>query len=61
MDYEQATAMLQHVNSYEMSLLKRTLERNYFDKLVHNYQNYFNRNITWKSIVEEIFNAIEKK
>jgi hypothetical protein len=61
MDYEQATAMLQHVNSYEMSVLKRTLERNYFDKLVHNYQNFFNRNITWKSIVEEIFNAIEKK
>lgn len=61
MDYEQAVEMLTHIKAYNIATLKRTIEKNYFDKLVYNYQNFFNRQITWTNIVEEIFNAIKRK
>ena len=60
MDYSQAVHMLDHIDQYDLDKLKRTIEKNYFDKLVHNYQNFFNRRVTWTGIVEEIFNAIKR-
>jgi hypothetical protein len=59
-DYNSAVKMLTHVKSYELNRLKKIVEKNYFDKLVHNQRNFFTRKVTWTSIVKEIFNAIEK-
>jgi hypothetical protein len=59
-DYNSAVKMLTHVKSYDLNRLKKIVEKNYFDKLVHNQRNFFTRKVTWTSIVKEIFNAIEK-
>lgn len=59
-DYNSAVEMLTHVKSYDLNRLKKIVEKNYFDKLVHNQRNFFTRKVTWTSIVKEIFNAIEK-
>lgn len=59
-DYDSAVEMLAHVKSYDLSRLKKTVEKSYFDKLIHNQRNFFSRKVTWTGIVKEIFNAIEK-
>ena len=59
-DYNSAVKMLTHVKNYDLNILKKTIEKSYFDKLLHNQRNFFSRKVTWTSIVKEIFNAIEK-
>lgn len=60
-DYESAVQMLTHLKNTEISALKRNIEKNYLDKLVHNHNNFFKRKITWTTIVQEILNATERK
>lgn len=60
-DYQSSSLMLQRIKSYDLENLKKIIEKKYIDKLIHNQQNFFNRKVTWTSIVQEIFNAIEKK
>jgi len=57
MNYNEAVAMLEHIKSYDTEKLKRTIEKKYLDKLLHNQRNFFSRKIRWSSIVNEIIDA----
>ena len=61
MNYQEAVDMLTHIKHYELPKLKRVIERNYFDKLIYNYQHFFNRRVVWSNIVQEIINATKKR
>ena len=60
-DFDEAMKMLDHVKALDMNVLKRSLHKNYLDKLIHNYNNFFTRRISWQNIVQEIFDATERR
>jgi len=57
MNYNEAVAMLAYLKSQDTDKLKKNIEINYIDKLVHNQRHFFNRKVRWSSIVNEIINA----
>lgn len=59
-NYEEAIEMLDHVDRLDMNVLKQTLIKNYLDKLIHNYNNFFTRKVSWQTIVQEIFDATKR-
>lgn len=60
-DYDSAVKMLTYLKNTDLNLLKKNIEKNYLDKLVHNYNNFFKRKIKWTTIVQEIFDATQRK
>lgn len=61
MDYREATEMLEYIGSIKSEILKQNIVKNYLDKLIHNYKKFFTRKISWQTIVQEIFDATERK
>jgi hypothetical protein len=61
MNFDQAMKMLEKIKALDINVLKTTLEKNYLDKLIHNYNNFFTRRISWQTIVQEIFDATERR
>lgn len=60
MNYNEAISMLNHLKLLDINKLKKNIEKNYIDKLVHNQRHFFNRKVRWSNIVNEIINAIKK-
>jgi len=60
-DYNEAMQLCFNIDKMDLNETKRTIKNEYYDKLIHNRNNFFNRKVTWNSIVKEMFNAIEKK
>lgn len=59
-NYLEATELLENIKSKTLDELKRTIEKNYIDKLIHNQRNFFSRKIRWTDIVNEIINAAKQ-
>jgi len=60
-DYNSGIAMLENIKAQNIHRLKKTIRKEYFDKLIHNQQHFFNRQVKWSTIVKEIFHAVETK
>lgn len=56
-NYVEAVAMLEYIKSRDIDKLRKTIEKNYIGKLIHNQRNFFSRKIRWTDIVNEIINA----
>ena len=54
MDYNHATMSLLHLKSMDLSILKKSIRKKYFDKLLHNQQHFLTRNISWNTIVTQL-------
>lgn len=58
-NYEQAFNSLSKLKSKDLAVLKQTIKEKYFDKLLHNQQNFLNRKVSWKAIEDEIVHQFE--
>jgi hypothetical protein len=53
-DYNSASGSLLHLKQIDMSILKKTIRKKYFDKLLHNQQHLLTRKISWNTIVQQL-------
>lgn len=60
-NYVEAIDCLEKLKIKDLQELKRLIEQKYFDKLIHNQQNFLNRDISWNTIVEEINKAFARE
>ena len=60
-NYDEAMKMLNEMRKMDIALLKQNIIQKYLDKLIHNYDKFFSRRINWQTIVQEIFDATERR
>lgn len=53
-NYREACDLLQRINETSIEVLRDTVRENYFDKLLHNQQNFLTRKTSWDAILKEI-------
>ena len=56
-NFDQAGELITKVNNTSIKEYTRRISENHTDKLLHNYDNFFNRKISWNSIVKKIINV----
>lgn len=59
-NYKEAMQVLKQVKAMKLDNLKRLIDREYMDKLLHNQNLFFNRKISWKLIQEELIKYADK-
>lgn len=59
MDYEQAITLINNLKNIDIKKLKHDIKEKYFDKLLHNQQNFLNRKTNWQTILDTISKTFE--
>ena len=57
-NFVEAQAMWKHIKNYDIDVLKRTVRRKYYDKLLHNQQLFLSRKISWNDITDNLIEAV---
>ena len=58
--FDDATAVLTRLKNTDIEDLKTIINKRIIDKLVHNYELFWNRKTSWNSITDEVLNILEK-
>ena len=59
-NYTTATAAITRLKNIKIENLKEIIRKRYMDKLVHNYNNFLHRKISWNSITNEILTTVNR-